>query len=727
MTATVAPRPRFREFDANGKPLAGGLLYTYQAGTTTPQATYVDQAGVTQNTNPVVLDSTGSADVWFGFGLSYKLVLTDSVGNTIYTKDNFIDPTSSVLSQLASTATGQGDALIGVKQPFTGAIPRTQHDKNSEIAMVSDFGVIGDGTTDDTSAMNTALGWGGKIVVPSGKNVKVTGLLTMGVANTQLVIEPGASITSTVDMGQVGVNAWVLKVTAANCSLAGNGSINAYANWNGTNNSDYSAVVQVVSDGFICDGITFNNVPRYGVSFYGAQQGIVRNCKFHGNYPATNDATKSGYNGTQTGNFGVNLDPQTANPDQRNYLIEGNLFDTTIQGVFYGDTVAGGGSGTPGAGLVVTGNVFKGCFNHGVYLDGGMGHVVSGNSFHDCSDPITVTGYYHLIDGNTLYNSGTTSTISDTGISCRNPIGCIISNNTILGTNALNANVIALQNISGGVTVRGNIISNNYLNVQTANTNSSVSIEIGTAGVTQVCADNIVIGNVIFGSPMANRGVISIWTMAGYTGSNNRITKNHFNINNSSTNVAIVYGVYPYNQDKLEISGNTFDCSSMGTGTGLRYIGIPAGQSPGCSNMLIDRNRFIFTLNAASVVLYGTYYGMDLPGSTVTNNVFNFSGTTASTTYLDSVGTTMTVANNRLSPANPMNGSFTCSAATTTDVTNANVQSTSRIILTPTNAAAATLMGSTKCPWITKTAGTKFTINCGAAAAGTETFDYVIV
>ena len=88
MTATLGSFPVFRAFDADGAPLVGGLLYSYAAGTLTPLATYVDQAGVTTNANPVVLDSTGSANVWFGSS-AYKLVLKDSVGATLWTVDNY--------------------------------------------------------------------------------------------------------------------------------------------------------------------------------------------------------------------------------------------------------------------------------------------------------------------------------------------------------------------------------------------------------------------------------------------------------------------------------------------------------------------------------------------------------------------------------------------------------------------------------------------------------------
>lgn len=86
-TAELAPVLKQRFFDLNGVPLAGGLLNTYAAGTTTPLATYTDETAATPNTNPVVLDSQGYANVWMGNN-SYKFVLMDSLSNIIFTEDN---------------------------------------------------------------------------------------------------------------------------------------------------------------------------------------------------------------------------------------------------------------------------------------------------------------------------------------------------------------------------------------------------------------------------------------------------------------------------------------------------------------------------------------------------------------------------------------------------------------------------------------------------------------
>ncbi|MFV4760111.1 phage head-binding domain-containing protein [Citrobacter freundii] len=47
--------------------------------------------------------------------------------------------------QLASGADGLGDALVAVKQPYTGSVVRTQHEKNADFISAKDFGAIGDG------------------------------------------------------------------------------------------------------------------------------------------------------------------------------------------------------------------------------------------------------------------------------------------------------------------------------------------------------------------------------------------------------------------------------------------------------------------------------------------------------------------------------------------------------------------------------------------------------
>ena len=78
-------------FDNNGVPLAGGKLYSYAAGTSTPQATYTSASGATAHTNPIILDSAGrvaTGEIWLTAGSNYKFALYTSLNVLITTWDN---------------------------------------------------------------------------------------------------------------------------------------------------------------------------------------------------------------------------------------------------------------------------------------------------------------------------------------------------------------------------------------------------------------------------------------------------------------------------------------------------------------------------------------------------------------------------------------------------------------------------------------------------------------
>jgi hypothetical protein len=151
-------------YTGSSKPLAGGKVYTYAAGASTPKVTYQDAAGTIPNTNPVVLDSTGSALIyWSG---SYKVVITDAFDVPIYTVDNYNTDPFGVAPFIASLAASGGASLIGFLQAGIGAIPTTVRDELRAFVRPEQFGAIGDGVADDTAAFNAALA--------TGKNVHLT-------------------------------------------------------------------------------------------------------------------------------------------------------------------------------------------------------------------------------------------------------------------------------------------------------------------------------------------------------------------------------------------------------------------------------------------------------------------------------------------------------------------------------------------------------------------------
>jgi hypothetical protein len=98
-------------FTNSGVILSGGKLYTYAAGTTTPQVSYTSSSGVTAHTNPIILDSAGrvpGGEIWIA-SPPYKFVLNTSTDVLIATYDNI---------------TGTGAAAYQV-QNFTGTGSQT--------------------------------------------------------------------------------------------------------------------------------------------------------------------------------------------------------------------------------------------------------------------------------------------------------------------------------------------------------------------------------------------------------------------------------------------------------------------------------------------------------------------------------------------------------------------------------------------------------------------------
>lgn len=103
-------------FTDDNSVLAGGKIFTYAAGTTTPINTYTSAAGDTFNTNPIVLDSGGRLpeDMWLTEGVAYKFILTDNDDVQIAEYDNISGINDiSLLSYPWANVTGTPTTLAG--------------------------------------------------------------------------------------------------------------------------------------------------------------------------------------------------------------------------------------------------------------------------------------------------------------------------------------------------------------------------------------------------------------------------------------------------------------------------------------------------------------------------------------------------------------------------------------------------------------------------------------
>ena len=199
-------------FDNNGNPLSGGKLYTYAAGTTTPQPTWTTPGGTILHTNPIILDSAGRPpqEIWLSVAASYKFVLNTSTDVLIATYDNVPGlPQPAIVNDASAISYEQGAVVnagsfvvgrtymiasvgdtdfvaIGAAYNSTGQVfvatgagngtgtaynSQTVQYKLREIVSVKDFGAVGDGVTDDRAAFaDAALAARGKtLYIPEGQ------------------------------------------------------------------------------------------------------------------------------------------------------------------------------------------------------------------------------------------------------------------------------------------------------------------------------------------------------------------------------------------------------------------------------------------------------------------------------------------------------------------------------------------------------------------------------
>ena len=158
-------------FDNNGDPLTGGLIYTYAAGTTTPEATYTDNTGAVANTNPIVLDAAGrtASEVWLTTGVNYKFILKTSTGTTLGTYDNIAGvPASSITSLRINGSTSGYVDLTTV--PVAGANTITFPAATGTVLLNPNTAFTGTSTFETISATQDI----------SGRTLNASGSITVG-------------------------------------------------------------------------------------------------------------------------------------------------------------------------------------------------------------------------------------------------------------------------------------------------------------------------------------------------------------------------------------------------------------------------------------------------------------------------------------------------------------------------------------------------------------------
>ena len=161
-------------FDNNGVPLNGGLIYQYQAGSSTLLTTYTTNNGIVANPNPIVLDASGRPpnEIWMQTGYSYKFIIQTSTGTTLQTLDNLYPILQSAPAVTPSIPSG----LIAIWSGSLGSIPSGW--------------VICDGTNSTPDLRNSfILGAGNSYSV--GQTGGSTDAIVVSHTHTATVTDPG--------------------------------------------------------------------------------------------------------------------------------------------------------------------------------------------------------------------------------------------------------------------------------------------------------------------------------------------------------------------------------------------------------------------------------------------------------------------------------------------------------------------------------------------------------
>ena len=174
-------------FDNNGNVLSGGLLYSYEAGTTTPLATYTSSTGATANTNPIVLNAGGrpANEIWLDVSKTAKFILKDSLGSTIGTWDNI----PSIVSAFNLSGTNNGVAYFNSSGVFGSSANFTFDGSNAAVS--------GEMTVGTDAHIGGDVDVGGNSVVTGNSTVTGTIASTGGLTSATPAVTQTAGDNST--------------------------------------------------------------------------------------------------------------------------------------------------------------------------------------------------------------------------------------------------------------------------------------------------------------------------------------------------------------------------------------------------------------------------------------------------------------------------------------------------------------------------------------------------
>ena len=303
------------------------------------------------------------------------------------------------------TANAMDSSSVGYIPAGTGNVPTNVQTKLRESVSVKDFGAVGDGTTDDTAAIQLALNavsTGGEVIFPAGTYIASVLSLTYSCS----LRGAGMSSTSIKLKGSATANTSLLttnymdNITITGIYFNGNGANQTYTADNGQNgilvrNSTNVVItecrfkewgkdaIELYSDSVAADPVNnviisnnlFESPRRAGVTVISGKRITIANNIFSG----TNSY------GAVVTNCGVTWEPDASSDTLADLTVSGNKFDTMLAGC----RITGAGAGASINNIIIDGNTFTNITGEaGVVIHdlGNAGATVSNNRFKGCGN-----------------------------------------------------------------------------------------------------------------------------------------------------------------------------------------------------------------------------------------------------------------------------------------------------------------------------------------------------
>jgi len=225
--AGLFPYPKFRAVTDTGI-LPGAKLYVYLAGTTTQTPSYTDRDQGTPNSNPVICDANGEANVWLPAG-SFKLKLDDANDVTIFNVDKIAGSDGNLWIQSGS------DIYYNAGNVFIGTTTGTET-----------LTVVGD--------------------VSISSTLDVVSDLTVSAGDIKILDNTKKIFLGTGQVGEIFGNALTLTVKApSNIDLellsTGTGNVNIRTEQNIIFYEDSNEIMRITDDGRVGIGSSSPSVP----------------------------------------------------------------------------------------------------------------------------------------------------------------------------------------------------------------------------------------------------------------------------------------------------------------------------------------------------------------------------------------------------------------------------------------------------------------------------------